>query len=132
MLRCCQNQIAKWRLIPNTEQRLSLMYNPLGPWDAWLALSSEAARVYWATQSGMLRGIANGATKAEIETDRVVTENVGAAEAQIPAAARKSNKKHPVARKAVTVPGKRDRRNRQVRSGRVDHRAKKIQKSRAA
>ena len=108
------------------------MCNPFGPWNAWLALSSEAARVYWATQSGMLRGLAKGQAKAETENNRLVTENVGAAEPQIPATARKSNKKHRVARKAVTVPGKRDRRNRQVRSGRVDHRAKKIQKRRAA
>jgi hypothetical protein len=111
------------------------MYNPLGPWNAWFALSSQAARVCWATQAGMFRGIAQAGSKAETETDRMVTENVGAAEAQIPAAARKSNKKHRVANKALSVATKRDRRNRQrvrseVRSGRVDHRIKKIQKRR--
>jgi hypothetical protein len=70
------------------------MYNRLVPWNAWFALSSQAARVCWATQAGMLRGIARAGAKAETETDRMVTENVGAAEVQIPAAARKSNKKH--------------------------------------
>ena len=107
------------------------MYTPLGPWNAWFALSSQAARVCWATQAGMLRGIAQGGAKAEAETDRMVIENVGVGEAQIPAAARKSNKKHQVAKKASAVAAKRDRRNRhRVRSGRVDHRVKKIQKHR--
>jgi hypothetical protein len=84
----------------------------------------------------MFRGIAQVGSKAETETDRMVTENVGAAEAQIPAAARKSNQKHRVANKALSVAAKRDRRNRQrvrsdrVRSGRVDHRIKKILKRR--
>jgi hypothetical protein len=106
------------------------MYNPLGPWNAWFALSSQAARACWATQAGMLRGIAQaGAT----ETDRMITENVSAAEALIPVAARKSNKNHRVARKAVAVAAKMDRRKRhRIRSGRVAHRAKKIQKRRAA
>jgi hypothetical protein len=104
------------------------------PWNAWFALSSQAARVCWATQAGMLRGIAQAGAKTE--TDRMVTENVGAAEVQIPAAARKSNKKHRIAKKALSVAPKRDRRNRQrvradgVRSGRADHRIKKIQKRR--
>jgi hypothetical protein len=102
------------------------MYNPLGPWNAWFAFSSQAARVCWETQAGTLRGIAQGGAKAEAETDRMVMENVGVGEAQIPAAARKSNKKHRVATKASAV-AKRDRRHR-VRSGRVDHRVKKIQK----
>jgi hypothetical protein len=112
------------------------MYNPLGPWNAWFALSSQAARVCWATQAGMLRGITQAGAKAETEIDQMVTKNVGAAEAQIPAAARKSNKKHRVANKALSVATKRDRRNRRrvrsdrVRSGRVDHRIKKIQKRR--
>jgi hypothetical protein len=112
------------------------MYNPLGPWNAWFALSSQAARVCWATQAAMLRGIAQAGAKGETETDRMVTENAGATEAQIPAAARKSNKKHRVANKALSVAAKRDRRNRQrvrsdrVRSGRRDHRIKKIQKRR--
>jgi hypothetical protein len=109
------------------------MYNPFEPWNAWFALSSQAARFCWATQAGMLRGIAQGSPKAEAEaeTDRMVIENVGVGEAQIPAAARKSNKKHRVAKKASAVAAKRDRRNRhRVRSGRVDHRVKKIQKHR--
>jgi hypothetical protein len=111
------------------------MYNPLEPWNAWFALSSQAARVCWATQAGMLRGITQAGAKAETEIDRMVTKKVGAAEAQIPAAARKSNKKHRVAN-TLSVATKRDRRNRRrvrsdrVRSGRVDHRIKKIQKRR--
>jgi hypothetical protein len=94
------------------------MYNPLEPWNAWFALSSQAARFCWATQAGMLRGIAQGGAKAEAEadadaeTDRTVIENVGVGEAQIPAAARKSNRKHRVAKKASAVAAKRDRRNR--------------------
>ena len=60
-----------------------LMYNPLGAWNAWFALSSQAARVCWATQAAMLRGIAQAGAKGETETDRMVTENAGATEAQI-------------------------------------------------
>ena len=84
----------------------------------------------------MLRGITQAGAKAGTEIDQMVTKNVGAAEAQIPAAARKSNKKRRVANKALSVAAKRDRRNRQrvrsdrVRSGRVDQRIKKIQKRR--
>jgi hypothetical protein len=108
------------------------MYNP---WNAWFALSSQAARVCWATQAGMLRGIAQGVAKAEAETDRMVTENVGAAEAQI---SEESNKKHRGAKKALAIAAKRDRRNgqrdrrnrRRVRSGRDEPRVKKIQKRR--
>jgi hypothetical protein len=110
------------------------MYNPLQPWNAWLALASQPARFCLATQTGILRGIANGAAIAETETDRVLAKNVGVAEEQIPAAARKS-KKHSAARKAVAVAAKRDRRKRhrvRFRSGRVAHRAKKVQKRRAA
>jgi hypothetical protein len=104
---------------------LPLMYNPLGPWNAWFALSSQAARV-WA---GTLRGIAQGCAKADAETDRMVTENVGTAEAQISEAARKSNNKHQGAKKALAVAAKRNRRNRhRVRAGRVGHRVKKIRK----
>jgi hypothetical protein len=103
------------------------MYNPLAPWNAWFALSSQPARV-WA---GMLRGIAQGCAKADAETDRMVTENVGAAGTQISEAARKSNKKHRGEKKAFAVAANRDRRNRHgVRSDRVDHRVKKIRKRR--
>jgi hypothetical protein len=94
------------------------MYNP---WNAWLALSSQAARVCWTTQAAMLRGIAQGCAKTEAETDRMVTENVGAAQAEIPGATSKSTKHG----------AKRDRRNRhRVRSGRVKPLVKKIQKRR--
>jgi hypothetical protein len=120
---------------PNIERRLSLMYNLFAPWNAWCALTSQPARLYLETQMGMLRGIAKGVAKAEAESDRVGTENDSATEAQIPAMARKSNKKHRVARKAVPISANRNRRDRhrgKVRSGRVGHRAKKIQKRRAA
>jgi hypothetical protein len=125
-------------LNPKIEQRLSLMYNPLRPWNAFFALSSQPARVWWATQAGMWRGITQSVAIAKSETDRMVTENGGAAEAQIPAVARKPSKKHQVAKKAMAVGANRDRRNRhrarsdRVRSGRVDHRVKKIQKGRSA
>lgn len=109
------------------------MFNPLAlplmydPWKAWFALSSQPAR-FWA---GTLRGMAQGWAKADAETDRMITENVGAAESQISEAARKSNKKHRVGKKALAVAAKRDRRNRhRVRSRRVDHRIKKITKRR--
>jgi hypothetical protein len=130
-----RTQVANRGSYRTPKQRLLLMYNPFGPWNAWFALSSQAARVCWATQAGMLRGVAQAGVKAETETDRMVIENV-AAEAQIPTAARKSNKKRRVANKALSVAAKRDRRNRQrvrsdrVRSGRVDHRIEKIQKRR--
>lgn len=109
------------------------MYNPFGPWNALLAVTSQAARVCLATQASMLRGIAQAATS---ETDRMVTEHVGAAEAQIPAAVRKLNNR--VARKPLAVAAKINRRDRhsvrsdRVRSGRVGQRAKKIQKRRVA
>jgi hypothetical protein len=111
----------------NTEQRLSLMYNPLVPWNAWFALSSQAARICLATQAGMLRGIARAGAKAETETDRMVTETIGSA-----AAARTDR----VAKKSMAVGAKAGRRNRRrvrsnsARSGRVEHRIKKIQKRR--
>jgi hypothetical protein len=103
------------------------MYNP---WNAWFALSSQAARDCWAIQAGMLRGIAQGGAKAEAETNRMVTENVGAAQAEIPAAARKSTKPR-VAKKALAGAAKRHRRNRRrVRSGRLEPWVKKLQKRR--
>ena len=123
-------------LNPKIDQRLSLMYNPLGPWNAFFALSSQPARVWWATQAGIWRGIAQSVAIAKSETDRMVAENGGGAEAQIPTVARKPSKKHQVAKKAMAVGANSDRRNRnrarsdRVRSGRVDHRVKKIQKRR--
>jgi hypothetical protein len=99
------------------------MYNLFAPWNAWFALTSQPARLYLETQAGMLRGIANA--KAETESDRAVTKIISATEAQIPAVAHKSNQKHRVARKS-------NRHRVRVRSGRVRHRPKKIQKRRAA
>jgi hypothetical protein len=102
---------------------LPLMYNPLEPWNAWFAFSSQPAHA-WA---GMLRGIAQGCAKADAETDRMVIENVGAAEP-----AHKSNNKHRGANKAMAVAAQRDRRNRQkrVRYNRHRVRSKKISKRR--
>jgi hypothetical protein len=105
------------------------MYNPLEPWNTWLALSSQAARVCWATQAGMLRGIAQGSAKAEAETDRMVMQNVGVGEAQILASARKSNKKHRVAKKASAVAAKRNRCNRHRPSGQENPKAPAVRRA---
>jgi len=94
------------------------MSNPLGPWNAWFALSTQAARMCWEAQTVMfLRGlrIAQGGAKAEAEVQRMITEKVAAlAEAQVAAttATLKGSKKHRVAKKALGVYGKRVRRNR--------------------
>jgi len=112
---------------------LPLMYNPLGPWNTWFALSSHAARVWM----GTLRRITQGWAKPDAETDRIVTENVGATHHKILGAASKSTKQR-VAKKAQAVAAKRNRRNRGrvrstgVGSDRVAHRVKKVQKRPAA
>ncbi len=110
------------------------MYDPLMPWNTWFALTSRAARLYWATQVGMLRGIAPPVGgKTEAETDRLVAEGVGATEKQVPAASSESKKKRQVARSAKSDRHKRRRlRSHRVRSGRVDHPIKKNRKRRAA
>jgi hypothetical protein len=85
------------------------MYNPLGHWNAWFALSSQAARVCWEAQAVMLlRGLrmAQGGAKAEAEAQRMITEKVAAlAEAQVAAtvATLKGSKRHRVAKKALSV-----------------------------
>ena len=79
------------------------MSNPLGPWNAWFALSTQAARMCWEAQSVMLLRslrMAQGGAKARAEAQRMVTEKVAAlAEAQVAAtvAALKGSKKHRVA-----------------------------------
>ena len=94
------------------------MSNPLGPWNAWFALSAQAARMCWEAQSVMLlrsMRIAKGGARAKAETQRMITEKVAAlAEAQIAAAAAtlKGSKKHRVAKKALAVYAGRVRRNR--------------------
>jgi hypothetical protein len=65
----------------------NLMFNPLGPWNAWIALSAQAARMCWEAQAVILlrtMRIAKGGARAEAETQRMFTEKVAAlAEAQI-------------------------------------------------
>ena len=94
------------------------MSNSLGPWNAWFALSAQAARMCWEAQTVMLlRGLrmAQGGAKAQAEARRMVTEKVAAlAEAQVATtvATLKGSKKHRVAKKALGVYAKRVRRNR--------------------
>jgi hypothetical protein len=94
------------------------MYNSLARWNAWFALSSQAARVCWEAQAVMLlRGLrmAQGGAKAEAEAQRMITEKVAAlSEAQVAAtvATLKGSKRHRVAKKALSVYARRVRRNR--------------------
>ena len=94
------------------------MYNSLERWNAWFALSSQAARVCWEAQAVMLlRGLrmAQGGAKAEAEAQRMITEKVAAlSEAQVAAtvATLKGSKRHRVAKKALNVYARRVRRNR--------------------
>src|SRR5215472_1561797 len=94
------------------------MCNPLGPWNAWFALSAQATRMCWEAQAVMWpRGlrIAQGGAKDEAETTRMINEKVAAlAEAQVAAmtAVLTGNKKHRVAKKALGVYAKRVGRNR--------------------
>jgi len=94
------------------------MYNSLERWNAWFALSSQAARVCWEAQAVMLlRGLrmAQGGAKAEAEAQRMITEKVAAlSEAQVAAtvAILKGSKRHRVAKKALSVYARRVRRNR--------------------
>jgi hypothetical protein len=97
---------------------MALMYNSLERWNAWFALSSQAARVCWEAQAVMLlRGLrmAQGGAKAEAEAQRMITEKVAAlSEAQVAAtvATLKGSKRHRVAKKALSVYARRVRRNR--------------------
>ena len=55
------------------------MFNPLEPWNAWFALSAQAMRMCWDAQAVMvLRAlrIAKGGARAEVETQRMITEKV--------------------------------------------------------
>jgi hypothetical protein len=65
------------------------MSNPLGPWNPWLALSTQAARMCWEAQTVIwLRGLrmAQGGAKARAEAQRMITEKAAAlAEAQMAA-----------------------------------------------
>ena len=94
------------------------MSNPLGPWNAWFALSTQAARMCWDAQAVILLRclrVAQGGAKARTETQRMITEKVAAlTEAQVAAtvATLKGSKKHRVAKKALGVYAKRVGRNR--------------------
>jgi hypothetical protein len=88
------------------------------PWNAWFALSAQAARMCWEAQAVMLlRGLrmAQGGAKAEAEAQRMITEKVAAfAEAQVAAtvATLRGSKRHRVAKKALGVYARRVGRNR--------------------
>jgi len=94
------------------------MFNPLEPWNAWFALSAQAARMCWDVQAVILLRslrIAEGGAKADAETQRMITEKIVAlAEARLAATAAtlKGSKKHGVAKKALAVYATRVRRNR--------------------
>jgi|SRR5215470_15893222 len=94
------------------------MSNPLGTWNAWFALSTQAARMCWDAQAVILLRclrVAQGGAKAHNETQRMITEKVAAlTEAQVAAtvATLKGSKKHRVAKKALGVYARRVRRNR--------------------
>jgi len=67
------------------------MSNPLGPWNAWFALSTQAARMCWDAQAVMLLRclrVAQGGAKARVEAQRMITEKAAAlVEAQVAATA---------------------------------------------
>jgi hypothetical protein len=92
------------------------MYNPVGHWNAWFALSSQAVRVCWEAQAVMLlRGLRMAQGGAKAEAQRMITEKVAAlAEAQVAAtvATLKGSKRHRVAKKALGVYARRVGHNR--------------------
>src|SRR5262249_45983690 len=94
------------------------MFNPLGPWNAWFALSTQAARMCWDAQAVILLRclrVAQGGAKARAETQRMITEKAAAlVEAQVAATAAKlkRKRKNQVAKKAVAHYARRVRRNR--------------------
>ena len=96
------------------------MSNPLGLWNAWFALSTQAARMCWDAQAVILLRclcVAQGGAKARTETQRMITEKVAAlTEAQVAAtvATLKGSKKHRVAKKALGVYARRVRRKRRL------------------
>ena len=93
------------------------MSNPLGPWNAWFALSTQAARMCWDALLLRCLRVAQGGAKARTETQRMITEKVAAlTEAQVAAtvATLKGSKKHRVAKKALGVYARRVRRKRRL------------------
>ena len=94
------------------------MSNPMHAWNAWCALSLQAARLGWEAQGvialRMMR-LAAPSVGSRTEARRMVSEKVAAlAEAQAAAAAVaiKGGKNHKVAKKVLGVYGKRVRANR--------------------
>ena len=94
------------------------MSNPMRAWNAWCALSFQAARLGWEAQSvialRMLR-LATQTAGGQPEARRMVTEKVAAlAEAQAAAAVAtiKGSKSHQVTKKVLGVYQKRVRANR--------------------
>jgi hypothetical protein len=126
-IRACGNSAAVWITSQATlyvvgyvrarYPQAELISKLLGPWNAWFALSTQAARMCWEAQAVMfLRGLrmAQGGAKARAEAQRMVTEKVAAlAEASRRSSATlKGSKKHRVAKKALGVYAGRVRRNR--------------------
>jgi len=94
------------------------MSNPMLAWNAWCALSLQAARLGWEAQGVIALRMMRLATQragGQTEAPRMVTEKVAAlAEAQATAAAAvvKGTKDHHVAKKVLGVYKKRVRANR--------------------
>lgn len=94
------------------------MSNPMQAWNAWCALSFQAARLGWEAQSVIALRMMRLATQSaggQTEARRMVTEKAAAlAEAQAAAAAAiiKGAKDHHVAKRVLGVYKKRVRANR--------------------
>ena len=93
------------------------MSNPLQAWNAWCALSLQAARLGWDAQGvialRMMR-LATPSAGSQTEARRMVTEKIAAlAEAQtaVASAVMKGGKSHRVAKKVLGVYKKRVRAN---------------------
>jgi hypothetical protein len=93
------------------------MSNPMQAWNAWCALSVQAARLGWEAQSvialRMMR-LASPGAGGQTEARRMVTEKVAAlaeAQAVVAAAVIKGAKDHHVAKKVLGVYRKRVRAN---------------------
>jgi hypothetical protein len=108
---------------------LPLIYNPLGPWNAWFAFSTQPARIWTATLCGMAEGWSKVAetgrsvTDKGAETGRRVTDNIIDAEARFAEAASRSTKRRAAAKR---------RKGHIIRSGRVEPRVKKHRRRRRA
>lgn len=94
------------------------MSNPLQMWNAWFALSAQAARLGWEAQGVMalrLMRLAQGGPRGQAEAQRMVTEKVAAlteAQAAVTAAAVMGSDSRRVAKKVLGVYHKRVRSNR--------------------